>query len=219
MAAPMAVAAAPSDLPARYPAHLREYRRLADGMEVILRPIHPGDEALERTFIAGLSSDSRYNRLLSARDLSAEEIRQLTRIDYDREMAFVAVAGFGAQDRLLGVARYVKDANGNGAEFALVVTDAWQREGIGTLLLDTLTEHARAAGIGRLHAITLAGNRGMQDLARKFGFTRAMDPLDATVRLLEKVLVPASSPATGVVGAAYRGVAANDDVSAAGGGT
>jgi acetyltransferase len=187
-------------------------------MEVILRPIHPGDYALERAFIMGLSRDSRYNRLLSARNLSAQEIRQLTRIDYDREMAFVAVAGRGVQARLLGVARYVRDAERAGAEFALVVADAWQRKGIGTLLLHALLQHARAAGIGRLHGITLASNQGMQDLARKLGFVQTKDPLDATVRLLQKALVPASAPAAGVLRAADRGVAANDEGYASGGG-
>ena len=114
----------------------------------------------------------------------------------------------------MGVARYVKDADRAGAEFALVVADAWQRRGVGTLLLETLLQHARAAGIERLHGITLATNQGMQDLARKFGFVQTGDAQDATVRLLERALAPKSSPAAGFPRAAHCGVAANDEAAA-----
>ncbi len=121
--------------PQRYPAHLVASRRLADGTAIVIRPIQPEDDAIERAFISGLSSDTRYNRLLGARKLTPEEIRRLTRIDYAQEMAFVAVTGQGAQLRLLGVARYVRDADA-AAEFAVVVADAWQRKGLGTVLLN-----------------------------------------------------------------------------------
>jgi acetyltransferase len=103
--------------------------RFAPDGEVIVRPIHPDDDAIESAFIRGLSRDSRYNRLLSGRKLTPQEIRRLTRIDYEREMAFIALAPDGGQASLLGVARYVRDSDGDGAEFALVVADAWQRRG------------------------------------------------------------------------------------------
>jgi acetyltransferase len=189
--------------------------------------------------------------LLSARKLTPEEIRRLTRIDYEREMAFVAVTGDGGQARLLGVARYVrdavysgaeaKDANESGAEareadsggaeassaddrgaeagdaddssaeFAMVVADAWQRKGVGTLLLSTLLRHAHAAGIGRLHGITLASNRGMQNLAHKFGFVQKHDPQDASIRYLEKTLATGMSSSLLGSSAEYPGTAAAND--------
>src|SRR5512133_1490110 len=144
----MATAAYPigAYAPQRYPAQLVAFRRLADGTAIVIRPIHPEDDAIERAFISGLSSATRYHRLLGARKLTPEEIRRLTRIDYEQKMAFVAVAGQGAQLRLLGVARYARDADA-AAEFAVVVADAWQRKGIGTVLLNALQRHARAAGI------------------------------------------------------------------------
>jgi acetyltransferase len=179
-----------SDSSAARPAHLWERRRLVDGTDVVIRPIRPQDDAIELDFIRGLSRDSGYNRLLSARRLTAQEIRRLTRIDYDREMAFVAISGHGAQTRLLGVARYVRDEAGGSAEFAVVVADAWQRKGIGTMLLQALQGHARAAGLLSLHGITLAGNQAMQCLGRKLGFAQRADPEDATVRLVEKTLAP-----------------------------
>lgn len=192
--------------PPRYPAHLTASRRLPDGTAVVIRPIHPDDDAIESAFIAGLSSNSRYNRLLSGRKLTPEETRRLTRIDYEREMAFIAVTVIGARATQLGVARYVRDAAGSGAEFALVVADAWQHKGVGALLCDTLLRYAQAAGIGRMHGITLASNQAMLGLARKFGFAPTRDPCDATVRYVEKALAPGAAGA----GAERDAVAAND---------
>lgn len=204
----MSTAAAYAPLP--YPAQLAAFRRLPDGTVVVIRPIQPEDDAIERAFINSLSADTRYNRLLSGRKLTPEEIRHLTRIDYEREMAFVAISTNGEQTRLLGVARYVRDGDGNGAEFALVVADAWQKKGVGTLLLATLLRHAYAAGIERLHGVTFATNQAMQNLARKLGFARKQDPRDATVRQVEKTLTAEvlAVPAYSIAG--YAGVAAND---------
>jgi GNAT superfamily N-acetyltransferase len=188
MAAALPIAADMTRLPPTYPVELVQTRRLSQGTEIILRPIHPGDDAIETAFIRGLSRDAGYKRLLSPRRLTAEEIRRLTRIDYVNEMAYVAVVGYGAQTRMLGVARYARDTAGMDAEFALVVADAWQQKGIGTMLLDTLAQHARAAGIVRLHGITLATNQAVQNLTRRLGFVHKLDPQDATVRLVEKTL-------------------------------
>jgi len=175
-----------------YPAHLLSAARLPGGTAIVIRPIRAEDDALERDFICSLSNETRYNRLLSGRTLTPEEIRRLTRIDYDREMAFIAVSADGGRARLLGVGRYVRDDRG--AEFALVVADAWQHQGIGRLLLETLLWHAHLAGIARLHGITLATNQPMQNLARKLGFVQKHDPQDATVRRLEKTLETGMSP-------------------------
>jgi len=200
-----------ANAPPRYPAHLVASRRLPEGSSIVIRPIRPEDEAIEWAFIRGLSQDSAYNRLLSARKLTPEEIRQLTRIDYEREMAFIAVAVDAGIERVLGDARYVRDADGRGAEFAIVVADAWQRRGAGTLLLNALLAHARAAGIERLHGITLATNEVMHGLARKLGFVRKLDPQDASVRQLEKALSAVVLPVTVLAGHSNLLGAANDE--------
>lgn len=194
--------------PPRYPAHLVESLRLTDGTNIVIRPIRPEDDRIERAFIRGLSRDTGYKRLLSARKLTPEEIRHLTRIDYEREMAFVAVDG--GQARLLGVVRYVRDADASGAEFAMVVADAWQFRGVGTLLLSVLLRHAHAAGIGRLHGITLGTNQAMLNLARKLGFVQRPDPQDATVRYVEKRLATEVLPA-GASAGSPGAAAANDE--------
>lgn len=198
-------------VPPRYPVQLVALRHLPDGTDVIIRPIRPEDDAIEREFIGGLSPETRYNRLLSGRRLTPDEIRHLTRIDYDREMAFVAISVERGQGRLLGVARYVRDADGGGAEFAIVVADAWQHKGVGSLLLRTLLQHAQFAGVARLYGTTLATNYAMQDLARKLGFSQRPDPQDATVRLVTKALAAGTPAAAGRTGAGYAtGAAAND---------
>jgi len=189
---------------------------LSDGPKIIIRPIRPEDDALEAAFIAGLSKDSRYNRLLGARRLTPEEARRLTRIDYHREMALIAVAVIDGKACQLGVARYVADAAAGGAEFAITVADAWQRLGIGSLLLHALIQHARAAGITRLHGLSFATNLAMQQLARRLGFVQKLDPQDATIRLVEKALAPAVPPALACCGLAHIGIAANDAAGARG---
>jgi len=196
--------------PPPYPAHLVAFRQLPDSTNIIIRPIHPDDDAIEMDFIRGLSRDSAYNRLLSGRKLTPDEIRHLTRIDYEREMAYIAIIVDRGQARLLGVARYVRDADNRGAEFAIVVADAWERKGVGSLLLRTLLQHAHAAGIARVHGITLATNQAMQDLARSLGFVQRPDPQDATVREVAITLAnrdPAVSPSAAYFG----GAAANDE--------
>ncbi|MBA3477067.1 MAG: GNAT family N-acetyltransferase [Lautropia sp.] len=105
-------------------------------------------------------------------------------------MALVAVTGVGTDERELGIARYVRaDAGGasqgplaKGAEFAIVVADAWQRRGIGDLLLQCLRNAAIIAGVTELGGITLATNSGMIRLARRLGFEISPEPDDWTVR-------------------------------------
>lgn len=197
--------------PLGYPAHLVSTRRLSDGTNITIRPIRAEDDASERAFISGLSRDTVYNRLLGARKLTPDEIRHLTRIDYQREMAFVALTANGRGARQLGVARYIRDSEGSGAEFALVVADAWQHRGVGSVLLDKLLQHALAVGIERLHGITLANNQAMQNLARKLGFVQKHYPGDATLRQVEKTLAVGFTAAAVRTSSGYANtIAAND---------
>jgi acetyltransferase len=141
-----------------------------------------------RRFLAGISKESGWNRLLSGRNLSPAEIHHLTRIDYEHEMAFIAVTAIGGEEREIGVARYVVDEDRSGAEFALLITDAWQHRGIGTLLTRALLRYAHASGLARMHGITHASNQAMIDLAGKLGFERIHVPSDATIVQVVKML-------------------------------
>ena len=166
-----------------YPGHLVERWALRDGTPVTIRPIRASDLALEQAFVVGLSPATRYQRLLSGRNLLPGELRRLTDIDYAREMALVAVATLDGVAQILGVARYVREAGAPRpqCDFAIVVGDRWQGQGIGEKLLRSLIEAAVDDGIDVVGGITLSSNHGMIALARKLGFHIAREHGDAAV--------------------------------------
>ena len=184
------IAAGPMPVPgpavrptAPYPEHLVERWALRDGTPVTIRPIRAGDLALEQAFVVGLSPATRYQRLLSGRNLLPGELRRLTDIDYAREMALTALATVDGVVQILGVARYVREAGAPRpqCDFAIVVGDRWQGQGIGEKLLRSLLEAAVDDGIEVVGGITLSSNHGMIALARKLGFHVAREHGDATV--------------------------------------
>jgi acetyltransferase len=142
---------------------------LRDGSAVRIRSISPDDQDREKRFFAGLSERSRYHRFMQyLHELPPGMLERFTRIDPKREAALVALAG----DEIVGVGRYAPDADGSGAEFALVVADAWQGKGLGRILLERLLAAARAAGYPCLLGRILDDNREMLELAARLGFTR-----------------------------------------------
>ena len=100
------------------------------------------------------------------RDLSPQMLARFTQLDYDRELALVAVS----QDEFVAVGRYAPNADGRTAEFALVTADAWQGKGLGRALLGRLVGAARDAGYEALYGHILGANRDMLDLAERLGF-------------------------------------------------
>ena len=150
--------------------------------EVTIRPIRAADFALERAFVDGLSSATGYQRLMSTRRPSDEEVRRFTDIDPERELALIAVTVVDGKERQVGVARYVKDERTpDKAEFAIVLSDDWQRGGLGARLLSSLIEEAKGNGLRRLVATTQSANSGMLALARRLGFTLELNPASATI--------------------------------------
>src|SRR6267143_2678935 len=90
----------------------------ADGTVITIRPICAADLALEQEFVNGLSAPTGYQRLMSARRPSLEELRRFTDIDYERELALIATTPVQGRERQVGVARYVKEeASPGDAEF------------------------------------------------------------------------------------------------------
>jgi RimJ/RimL family protein N-acetyltransferase len=123
---------------------------------VTIRQIEPGDKPLISAFHDELSDRSRRLRfLVPTRELTDEDLEYLTEVDHKRHEALVALDG----DRLVGVARYVRHPRDReSAEVAVVVVDDRQGEGIGTALLDRLTERARDNGILRYTALVSQDN-------------------------------------------------------------
>jgi acetyltransferase len=163
-----------------YPSRLVGTHRLADGTPVTIRPIRPEDGELEREFVNGLSQRSKYLRFMYAlKEITPQMLSRFTQIDYDREMALIALVDAGGGEREIAVARYVTYPDGRSCEFAIVVADRWQNRGIATELLRRLIDIARERRLERMDGTVLAENRGMLALAAELGFeqhTASDDP-------------------------------------------
>ena len=153
----------------------------ADGTVITIRPICAADLALEQEFVNGLSAPTGYQRLMSTRRPSLEELRRFTDIDYEREMALIATTPVQGRERQIGVVRYVKESSTGDAEFAIVLSDDWQARGLGTRLLASLLVAAKDHGVRRLVSTTLSENSGMLALGRKLGFKVATDPASTMI--------------------------------------
>jgi acetyltransferase len=172
------------DLPATairpYPIQYVQPWTLRDGTQVKIRPIRPEDEPLMREFHANISERSVYFRYLHLMALTERVAHErLTRacfIDYAREMALVAESpGAAGRPSILAVGRLIRIHGTNEAEFALVVIDARQGQGLGTELLRRLVQIGRDEGLSRIVATIAVDNREMQQVARKVGFTVRYD--------------------------------------------
>jgi RimJ/RimL family protein N-acetyltransferase len=152
-----------------------------DGTVVTIRPIRAADLALEQEFVSRLSATTGYQRFMSARRPSLDELKRFTDIDYERELALIATTLVHGRERQIGVARYVKDSSPDVAEFAIVLSDDWQGRGLGTRLLLSLLVAAKERGVRRLVGTTLSVNGGMLALGRKLGFKLAADPGSAVI--------------------------------------
>src|SRR5882672_7951849 len=162
----------------------------ADGTVVTIRPIDAADLALEQEFVNGLSAPTSYQRLMSARHPSLDELKRFTNIDHERELALIATTSVRGSERQIGVARYVKETPASrDAEFAIVLSDAWQRRGLGAKLLASLLAAAKSQGVRRMFGTTQTVNTGMLTLGRKLGFKLELDPRSATVTNLALDLV------------------------------
>ncbi|HEV2455739.1 MAG TPA: GNAT family N-acetyltransferase, partial [Verrucomicrobiae bacterium] len=158
-----------------YPAQYVSKWKLKDGTPLTIRPIRPEDEPLMVQFHQTLTEESIYQRYFSSLKLTDRIAHErLTRIcfnDYDREIALVVERkGAKSQDRqILGVGRLSKLHGRNEAEFAMLVSDRWQRQGLGTELMRRLVEIGRAEKLSRLSALILSSNHAMQHVAESAG--------------------------------------------------
>ena len=168
-----------------YPQALEETCTLTSGEEVLIRPIKPEDEMAHHVFLKHTKPEDVYFRFFRAvSNISHSQIARFTQIDYDREMAFIAVRkNEQGQNETIGVIRIVSDADSQEAEFAIIVRSDMQRLGIGRKLLEKSIRYCRERGIKRLIGQTLGNNLPMQNLARQFNFKQVMDLEQQTVAL------------------------------------
>jgi acetyltransferase len=168
---------------------------LRDGTPVVIRPIGPEDARREQAFVRGLSAESRYFRFMNTlRELSPEMLERFTHPDPAREIALVALTAGNAnvvpseEPLQIGVARCVRSSSGEQGEFAVVVADAFQGRGLGTLLMQALMDSARAEGLRRIEGVVLATNQRMLELMSALGFTAHTAADDPRMRRVVKQL-------------------------------
>ena len=160
-------------------AKLRWTEVLRDGTHVIVRPIGKKDAAIERRFIERLSPESRRLRFLGQMTVPSEAlVRQFTDIDYDHDMAFIALVHRDNETLEIGVARYSTNADGTSCECAVTVSDEWHNKGLASILMRHLIDVARARGIRSKVSYDAIENTDMRQLADYLGFRRTTDPDD-----------------------------------------
>lgn len=155
-----------------YPSNLIREWIAQDGTQVTIRPIRPEDGSIEGDFVRRLSPRSKYFRFFSGmNELTPAMLARLTCIDYDREMALVAVLQKDKREIEIAVGRFVPCSEAKTCEFAIVVDDAWQHHGIGYQIMSDLIRIAKDKGFEIMKGSILAANRDMVQLAKDLGFT------------------------------------------------
>ncbi len=175
----------PSDVPSPmhlvispYPSRYETNVTAADGTDLFIRPIRPEDAALFRNLFKTLSPRSVYFRFFSqVRDVTPEMLDHYTQVDYDRQIALVAIRNEGTdKEEMLGAARIIREADPRKAEFAVLVSDALHGRGIGAALLGKCLDIAKEQGITEVWGIVLPENTHMLKLGKKLNFQVKRDP-------------------------------------------
>lgn len=163
-----------------YPARYEQVWPLRGGGEYTIRPIHPDDAQMVQDLVHGLSPESRYYRFVSSMtELPPAMLSRLTLIDYDREMALVAIHHTRQDgpdgepvetERIVGVSRYITNPDKSSCEFSLVVADDFNGKGLGSRLMLSIMEEARDKGLTEIEGLVLANNHGMLKLMKGLGY-------------------------------------------------
>jgi acetyltransferase len=177
-----------------YPARYKQELPLRGGGVYTVRPIHPDDAQMLQDLMHHLSQESRYFRFVSSLiELPPTMLARFTLIDYDREMALVAVvkqrvAGadgeFTETERIVGVSRYITNPDHTSCEFSLVVADDYNGKGLGSRLMECIMDVAREKGLSEIEGLVLANNQPMLKLMRSLGYTVKPFPEDPEFKLV-----------------------------------
>ncbi len=172
-----------------YPRHLVQTVHLDNGTPLIIRPIRPEDADSEQAFVSQLSAETKELRFMgSIAQLTPTMLAQFTQIDYSREMALIAVTVENGVETQQGVARYSINSDETSCEFAIVVSDQLQGQGIGTTLMKALMEAARSHGLTVMQGTVLAKNSSMLRLMEDLDFSVKRVPDDSSVFAVQRWL-------------------------------
>lgn len=164
---------------------------LQDGTRVRIRALAPSDGPRERAFLSRLPSRLRDYRFLGLiKPLDDEVIRELTCVDPCREVSLGAftLASTGGEETEIGAAHYLTDAHGSRCDCSVTVDPAWQKRGVGRVLMRHLIEVAQRRGVRRMYAVDGTGHGGAHALAEHLGFHCRPDPEDPLITVFELVL-------------------------------
>ncbi len=154
-----------------YPESLIKTATLRDESEILLRPIRPEDEPLWLELLGSCSKESIYQRFRYDFYFDSHDIAsQYCFIDYDREIAIVAEIEEEGRKKLIGVGRLIADPDVEIMEYAVLITDAWQKKELGFTLTNYCMEIAKTRGVKTLAAETTKDNKPMISVFRKLNF-------------------------------------------------
>jgi acetyltransferase len=159
---------------------------LKDGRRVLIRNTRVTDGPAIQAFVRGLSIRSRRNRFFSPiSELSREQIERITRSPPSDGLDLVCEAVNAGESRIVAMAQYVIDKPSE-AEFALVVDDAYQRQGLGNEMMGLLAEHAARAGLAAFVGLVLPDNWPMLGLLSRLGCELEADADPGVVRAIKR---------------------------------
>jgi acyl-CoA hydrolase/RimJ/RimL family protein N-acetyltransferase len=154
-----------------YPEEMERYETLRDGTEIFFRPVKPNDEPALSEMLYSLSEESVRTRYLThTMTFPHKDVQQLTNIDYRKDLSIVGVVPGVSGEEIVAIAQYFLDPKTQAAEVAFIVQDEWQQKGMGTFLLDYITQIAKQRGVKRFYAKVLPTNKPMLAIFHNSGY-------------------------------------------------
>ena len=154
-----------------YPEEMEHYNTLRDGTEIFFRPIKPTDEPALSEMLYSLSEKTVQTRYMAGTMVFPHsDVQQLANIDYRKDIAIIGVVPGISEEEIVAIAQYFLDPDGQSAEVAFLVQDEWQSKGMGTFLLDYITQIAKLRGVKRFYAKVLPNNKPMLAIFYNSGY-------------------------------------------------
>jgi acyl-CoA hydrolase/GNAT superfamily N-acetyltransferase len=155
----------------QYPREFETTRTVSDGTELFFRPVKPSDDKALRDMFYSMSEKSIAFRFFQPiKAFPHKFIQDFTSIDFSRDMAIAGLIQDTGGEQIVGVAHYFFNKSSNKAEVSFLVRDDWQAKGIGTDLLEILTDIARKRGVTGFDARVLVQNQLMLAVFYNSGF-------------------------------------------------
>jgi len=155
----------------RYPEELESYKTLRDGTEIFFRPIKPSDEPAVSEMLYSLSETSvRHRYMTQTMAFPHRDVQHIVNVDYQNNLAIVGVVPGVSGDEIVGIAQYFLDPKTGASEVAFIVQDEWQQKGMGTLMMNYLSEIAKKRGVKSFYAKVMPENKAMLAIFYNSGY-------------------------------------------------